>query len=76
MVFNPDLSKQTKEVIFSRKIKKLIHPTFSFNNIPLNNSLFQKNLGLAVDIKVNFSKHIKKLPKKLVKLWVFYVNLN
>ena len=40
MIFNPDLSKQAQEVIFSRKIKKLLHPTLLFNNIPLNNSLF------------------------------------
>ena len=40
MIFNPDLSKQGQEVIFSRKIKKLLHPTFLFNNIPLSNSLF------------------------------------
>ena len=39
MIFNPDLSKQAQEVIFSRKIKKLLHPTLLFNNIPLNNSL-------------------------------------
>ena len=26
MIFNPDLSKQAREVIFSRKIKKLVHP--------------------------------------------------
>ena len=40
MIFNPDLSKQGQEVIFSRKIKELLHPTFLFNNIPLSNSLF------------------------------------
>ena len=40
MIFNPDLSKQAQEVIFNRKIKKLLHPTLLFNNIPLNNSLF------------------------------------
>ena len=27
MIFNPDLSKQVQEGIFSRKIKKLLHPT-------------------------------------------------
>ena len=27
MIFNPDLSKQAQEVIFSRKSKKLLHPT-------------------------------------------------
>ena len=27
MIFNHDLSKQAQELIFSRKIKKLLHPT-------------------------------------------------
>ena len=45
IIFNPDLSKQAQEVIFSRKIKKLLHPTLLFNNIPLNNCLFHKHLG-------------------------------
>ena len=45
MIFNPDLSKQAQEVIFSRKVNKLLHPTFLFNNIPLRNSLFQNILG-------------------------------
>ena len=40
MIFNPDLSKPAQEVIFSRKIKKLLHSTLLFNNILLSNSLF------------------------------------
>ena len=67
MIFNPDLSKHVQDVIFSRKIKKLLHPTLLFNNIPLSNSLFRKHLGLKLDLKLNFSKQ-KVLPKKLVKL--------
>ena len=67
MLFNPDLSKQAQEVIFSRKIKKLLHPTLLFNNIPLNNSLFQKHLGLTLDIKLNFSENIKSITKKISK---------
>ena len=51
MIFNPSLSKQAQEVIFSRKIKKLFHPTLLFNNIPLSNSLFQKYLGLTIEIE-------------------------
>ena len=74
--FNPDLSKQAQEVIFSRTIKKLLHPALLFSNIPLKNSLFQKHLGLTLDLKLNFSEHIEVFPKKLVKLWVFYVNFN
>ena len=51
-IFNPDLSRQAQEIIFSRKIKKLLHPTLLFNNIPLNNSLFQKHLGLTLVVKL------------------------
>ena len=39
MIFITDLSKQALEVIFSRKIKKLLHPTLLFNNIPYRSSL-------------------------------------
>ena len=67
MIFNPDLSKQAQEVIFSRKIKKFLHPTLLFNNIPLSNSLFQKHLGLTLDIKLNFSEHIKSITRKISK---------
>ena len=65
MVFNSDLSKQAQEVIFSRKIKKLLHPALLFNNIPLSNSLFQKHLGLTLDVKLNFSEHIRSITKKI-----------
>ena len=67
MIFNPDLSKQAQEVILSRKVKKLLHPTLLFNNIPLSNSLFQKHLGLTLDIKLNFSEHIKSITRKISK---------
>ena len=58
MIFNPDLTKQAQEVIFSRKTKKLLHPCLSFNNIPLKNSISQKHLGLTLDVKLNFVEHI------------------
>ena len=67
IIFNLDLSKQAQELIFSRKIKKLLHPTLLFNNIPLTKSLFQKHLGLTLDIKLNFSEHIKSITKKISK---------
>ena len=38
-----------------------------FNNIPLSNSLFQKHLGLTLDIKLNFSEHIKSITRKISK---------
>ena len=69
MIFNPDLSKQAQKVTISRKNKKLLYPTLLFNNIPLRHSLFQKHLGLILDAKLNFSEHIKLLPKKLIKIF-------
>ena len=33
----------------------------------MNNSLFQKHLGLTLDIKLNFSEHIKSITKKVSK---------
>ena len=58
MIFNPDLSKQAQEVIFSRKTNKIIHPTTTFNTVPVACASHQKHLGLYFDEKLNFSQHI------------------
>ena len=50
MIFNLDLTIQATDVIFSRKTKKLLHPSLSFNNTPLENSIFQKHLGLTLGV--------------------------
>ena len=76
MIFNLGLSKQVQEVIFSTKIKKWFHPTLLFNNILLSNSLFQKHLGLTLDIKLNFLEHIKSITKKISKTMGLYVNFD
>ena len=57
MSFNPDPSKQAQEVIFSRKIKKPNHPELIFNNIPVNQTPYQKQLGMFLDSKLNFGEH-------------------
>ena len=46
MTFNPDRSKQAREIIFSRKSKKVTHPPLLFNNsnVPQVNS--QTHLGV------------------------------
>ena len=67
MIFDPDLTKQAQEVLFSRKTKKLLHLSLSFNNIPLKNSVSQKHLGLKLDVKLNFVEHIKISLKKLLE---------
>ena len=58
MIFNPDLSKQAQEVIFSRKTNKISHPTTTFNTVSVACILCQKHLGLYLDEKLNFSHHM------------------
>ena len=38
--------------------------TFSFRNIPMENSKQQKNLGVTIDNKLNFKSRINELCKK------------
>ena len=66
-MFNPDFTKQAQEVMFSRKTKKLLYPSLSFNIIALKNSMFQKRLGLTLDVKLNFVEHIKNITQKASK---------
>ena len=47
MSFNPDLNKQTQEVIF-------------FNNALVVCANWQKSLGMFLDESLNFSYHIKE----------------
>ena len=55
LIFNPDLSKQTKEVLFSRKTNKISHPTTTFNTVPVARTPCQKHFGLYLDEKLNFN---------------------
>ena len=45
MSFNPDPSKQTQEIIFSRKTKKNSHPSLHFNNSIVSQTPYQKTLA-------------------------------
>ena len=58
MKFNPDITKQAIEVIFSTKYKKDTHPPLCFNDIPVARKPFTKHLGMYLDEKLNFRKHI------------------
>ena len=67
MVFNADIKKQAVEVIFSVKKNKPDHPFLSFNNIPVARVPYTKHLGLIIDEKLSFSKHIKEKITKGMK---------
>ena len=57
-IFNPSITKQAQEVIFSHKNTKTDHPTVFFNEAPVANTLSQKHLRLHLDEKLNFNTHI------------------
>ena len=64
MPFNPDLPKQTLEVIFSRKTVKISHPSITFNTVPVARTTCQKHLGLNLDEKLSFYDHTNaNIPK-------------
>ena len=60
MSLNPDVSKQTQEVIFFRKKNVSNHLAVFFNNFPINRKSTQKHLDLLLDEKLNFSEHINE----------------
>ena len=60
MSFNPDPTKMAKEVLFSRKKSKVIHPNLTFIGKDFHNSFFLKHLGLVLDSKLNFDMHLKE----------------
>ena len=60
MSFNPDVTKQAQEVIFSRKGNKTDHPVVYFNEAPVTKASCQKHLGMHLDEKLNFNTHIKE----------------
>ena len=80
MKFNPDLTKQAVEVVFSSKYKKPSHPPLEFGNIPVAQVDNTKHLGLTVDEKLIFKEHIlasvdkAKKGLSLMKLLSKYVN--
>ena len=67
MSFNPDPSKQAQEIIFSRKTKKICHPSLRFNNSIVSQSLYQKHLGIFLDARLTFEEHMKVITTKVNK---------
>ena len=67
MSFNPDLSKQAQEVIFSRKRLEVNHPELYFNGSIVQKTSVQKHLGVYLDDKLCFKHHLKNLLDKSTK---------
>lgn len=58
MRFNPDITKQAVEVVFSTKYKKDDHPPLTFNEIPVARQDSTKHLGVILDERLSFRKHV------------------
>ena len=65
--FNPDITKQAQEVIYSCKNTMLNYPTIFFNETPVALNSCQKHLGMHLDEKLNFNTHIKEKIAKANK---------
>ena len=67
MSFNPGIIKQTQEVIFSRKLQKSNHFSLTFNGTSVTRSRIKKHLGMFLDLKLDFKKHIQNVANKVSK---------
>ena len=57
--FNPSLSKQAVEIIFSRKTHPTSFPTLMFNGIPVKLVQDTQHLGMCLDERLSYNKHIE-----------------
>ena len=67
MSFTPDLKKQAQEVIFSRKSKPILHPLPVLNNNNVAQVTAQKYLGIILDTRLSFEKHLQTVLCKINK---------
>ena len=64
MSFNPNPNKQATEVLFSRQVNSDDHPKLTFNSNQVKPCPFQKDLGLILDNKLDFNKHLDEKTTK------------
>ena len=65
--FNPEVTKEAQEVVFSHKSQKVTQLTVYFNNSPAMCSSSEKHLGIHLEEKLNFIHHIKEKISKARK---------
>ena len=67
MSFNPDHSKQAKEIVFSKKRSTTQLPELIFNNNIVSSTDSHKHLGMILDSKLTFNQHIKEKHVQLIR---------
>ena len=63
-----------KKWFFSRKLKKVCHPSLRFSNSNISQVSSQKHLGLTLDNRLTFDEYLKMFQIKYVKPWGSYGN--
>ena len=74
MSFNPDPLKPAEEIIFSCKKVSVKHPPLLFNDSPVKRVESHKHLGLILDSKLTFTKHINE-KVKIARKWIGIIKL-
>ena len=67
MLFNSDPVKQAVEVCFSYKRDKVVYPPLQFNNNDVQSANSEKYLGLVLNSKLDFNKHVNNKINKCNK---------
>ena len=76
MAFNPDPTKQATEILFSRKRKSLYHPDLFFNGCVVSRSAEHQHLGMILQSKLSFEKHLNDKIIKAKKIIGIIKHLN
>ena len=67
MSFNPDPSKKSQTVIFSRKSKRHTHPHLASTNNNVSQTFHQKHLGVILDFKLSFEDQLNNILARIYK---------
>ena len=67
MSFNPDPKKQAQAGTFSPKSNATSHLPLVFNNNNVTQTTSQKHLGIILDTRLSFEKHLETLIYKINK---------
>ena len=74
MSFNPDPRKPAEEILFSYEILGPYHPPLHFNNKGVKRVSKHKHLGLILNPKLSFLKHITE-KIGIARLLTYLLNL-
>ena len=67
MNFNPDPTKQTQEVIFSRKLQNISNLCLVFYHNTVSLTEPHKRLGIVLDSRLDVKEHLEIIFKKVSK---------